>query len=70
MPLSTSVQVDGALVGAAIRQEKGYRFIATDYRTAEMDQTVWPNLDAVRRAAEQIVRTGRIASFTPNSIED
>jgi hypothetical protein len=47
-----SIQVDGSLVGAAIPQSNGVRFIATDIRVAEMDQTLWPKAADVRHAAE------------------
>ncbi len=59
MPQPVPIMVDGSLAGAAISQENGVRFIATDMRTAEMDQTTWPSMDDVRRAVEQMVRTGR-----------
>ncbi len=49
MSQSLPIQVDGNLVGAAVRQEKGVRFIATDFRVAEMDQTLWvAGADALR----------------------
>ncbi len=70
MSLSIPVQVDGSLVGAAVRQEQGVRFIATDFRVAEMDQTLWPSAADALRAAEQMVRTGRIPNFIPPLIED
>jgi thiazole synthase ThiGH ThiG subunit len=67
---SIPIQVDGSLVGAAVRQQNGVRFIAIDIRAAEMDQTLWPQTVDVLRAAEQLVRTGRIWNFTPQSVED
>ncbi len=70
MSLSIPIHVDGTLVGAAIRQDKGVRFIAIDVRAGEMDQTVWASKDAVQDAAEQMVRTGRIRNFSPDAIED
>jgi hypothetical protein len=70
MSLSTSIHIDGARVGAAIRQEQGFRFIATDVRAADLDQSVWPTLEAVRQAAAQLVRTGRVDNFSPPSIEE
>jgi len=70
MSLSVPIQVDGNLVGAAVRQEKGVRFIATDFRVAEMDQSLWPSADRARQAAEQLVRTGRIRNFDPPPIEE
>ncbi|MGD0105426.1 MAG: hypothetical protein ABSC06_15500 [Rhodopila sp.] len=70
MSQSIPIQVDGSLVGAAVRQEKGVRFIATDFRVAEMDQTLWGEAADALRAAEQMVRTGRIQNFNPPSVED
>jgi len=67
---SIPIQVDGSIVGAAVRQESGVRFIATDLRVAEMDQTLWPAAADVLRAAEQMLRAGRIPEFNPPSIED
>jgi hypothetical protein len=67
---SVAIEVDGSLVGAALRQDNGVRFIATDIRVAEMDQTVWPAAADVRQAAEQMVRTGHIHNFSPQSLED
>jgi len=46
------------------------RFIATDLRVAEMDQTFWPTAEDVLRAAKQMMNTGRIPNFDPPSIED
>jgi hypothetical protein len=67
---SVPIEVDGSIVGAAVRQENGVRFIATDLRVAEMDQTLWPAAADVLRAAKQMLRTGRIPKFNPPSIED
>jgi len=67
---SIPIQVDGSLVGAAVRQQNGVRFIATDIRAAEMDQTLWPETADVLRAAEQLVRIGRIRNFNSQSVED
>jgi hypothetical protein len=60
---SVSIEVDGSFVGALVRQDGKLRFIATDIRVAEMDQTLWPAMADARRAAEQMVRTGRIQNF-------
>jgi hypothetical protein len=70
MSLSVPIQVDGTVVGAAIPQEKGVRFIATDVRAGEMDQTVWNTTAEVQDAAEQLVRTGKIRNFSPDALED
>jgi hypothetical protein len=66
---SVSIQVDGSLVGAAVRQDGLFRFIATDIRVAEMDQTVWPATADALRAAEQMVRTGRIQNLDLQGLE-
>ncbi len=31
------IDMDGVFVGAAIRIDSGYRFVATDFRLAELD---------------------------------
>ena len=33
------IDVDGVFVGAAIRIDRGYRFVATDFRLEELDST-------------------------------
>ena len=70
MSHSIPIEVDGIFVGAAVRQERGVRFIATDLRVAEMDQTFWPTAEDVLRAAKQVMNTGRFPNFDPPSIED
>jgi len=47
---SVQIEVDGSLVGAAVRQQNGVRFIATDVRVAELDQTLWPATADAREA--------------------
>jgi hypothetical protein len=56
------IEIDGAFVGAAVRLDTGYRFVATDIRLEELDGTVWPSLADVRRLANCLFRTGRIAA--------
>jgi hypothetical protein len=68
--LSVPIQVDGSIVGAAIRQEYGVRFIAVDWRVGDLDQTHWNTADAAHRAAEQMIRTGKVANFNPPVIEE
>jgi len=53
------IEVDGAFVGAAVRLDTGYRFVATDLRVEELDGTTWPSLADVRRLAHRLFRTGR-----------
>ena len=57
------IEIDGAFVGAAVRLDTGYRFIATDIRLEELDGTVWPSLADVRRLANRLFRTGRVAAL-------
>ena len=55
------IVIDGAFVGAAVRLDSGYRFIATDFRLDELDGTVWPTLDDVRQRARRLYKTGRLS---------
>lgn len=50
------IDVDGVFVGAAIRIDRGYRFVATDFRLEELNSTVWPTLDEVRRLARRVLQ--------------
>jgi len=45
------IDVDGAFVGVAVRIDRGYRFLATDLRLEDLDTSIWPSLDDVRRVA-------------------
>jgi hypothetical protein len=47
------IDVDGVFVGAAIRIDRGYRFVATDFRLEELDSSIWPTLEDVRRVARR-----------------
>jgi hypothetical protein len=53
------IDVDGAFVGAAVRLNNGYRFIATDIKLDDLDGSIWPTLDDVQRLARQIYLDGR-----------
>ena len=66
----TPIEVDGTVVGSAVRQTRGVRFIAIDWRVGELDQTNWDSADAALRAAEQMVRTGKVRDFDPPAIEE
>jgi hypothetical protein len=59
------IDIDGAFVGAAIRLDTGYRFIATDMRLDELDGSIWPTLADVQRLARRLYLTGRFAGPTP-----
>ena len=52
------IEIDGVFVGAAIRIDRGYRFVATDFRLEELDTTIWPTL-AARIPAFEAIKAGR-----------
>lgn len=52
------IDVDGVFVGAAVRLDTGYRFVATDFRLEQLDSTIWPTLADVRRLARSLYLTG------------
>jgi hypothetical protein len=54
------IEIDGAFVGAAVRLDDGYRFVATDHRLHELNGTIWPSLADVRHRAGYLFRTGNI----------
>ena len=56
------IDIDGAFVGAAVRLDSGYRFIATDMRLEELDGSIWPTLADVRRLARRIYVSGHLTS--------
>lgn len=59
MQQSHVVEIDGAFVGAAVRQSDGYRFVAVDVRLDEIDGRVWPTLVDLRRQVRVMVLAGR-----------
>ena len=60
------IDIDGVFVGAAIRIDRGYRFVAIDFRLEELDSTIWPTLADVQRLARRLYLTGSFAgSATP-----
>jgi hypothetical protein len=67
---SITIEVDGSIVGAAVRQESGVRFIATDLRVAEMDETLWPAAADVLRAGEADVKHWSHTEVQSPSIKD
>jgi hypothetical protein len=54
------ITIDGAFVGAALRLDADYRFIAVDIRMDDLDGTIWPSLADVQRLAHRLYRTGRL----------
>jgi hypothetical protein len=62
------IDIDGVFVGAAIRIDRGYRFVATDFRMEELDSSVWPTLADVRRVARCVYRDATSAGpIAPSS---
>jgi hypothetical protein len=55
---SHPIDIDGVFVGAAVRLDRGYRFIATNMRLEELDQTIWPTLADVQRLARRLYLNG------------
>jgi hypothetical protein len=51
------IEIDGAFVGAAVRLDTGYRFVATDTRLEELNGTTMPSLAEVRRLAHRLFRS-------------
>ena len=56
------IEIDGAFLGAAVRLDVGYRFIATDFRLDDLDGTIWPTLADVKQRAARLFRTGSLAA--------
>ena len=54
------IEVNGAFVGAAVRHEHGYRFVAVDLRVEELDGSVLPSLADTQRLAASLLATGRL----------
>lgn len=55
------IEVDGVFVGVAVRIDRGYRFVAIDFRLKELDTSVWPTLDDVRLRARRSLLTATSA---------
>ncbi len=52
------IDMDGVFVGAAIRIDSGYRFVATDFRLEELNSTIWPTLADVQRGPDRVLPGG------------
>ncbi len=57
---SHPIDIDGAIVGAAIRLDQGYRFIAINMPLEELDQAIRPTLADVQRLARRLYLTGSL----------
>jgi hypothetical protein len=62
MMQSHVISIDGAFVGAAVRLDRGYRFVATDIRMDELNGTWWPTLEEVQHRAHRLYRAGDVAA--------
>jgi hypothetical protein len=60
---SFPIDIDGVFVGAAVRLDRGYRFIATNMRLEELDQTIWPTLADVQRLARRLYVHGSLVEL-------
>ncbi len=57
---SLPIEIDGRLVGGAVRSEHGYRFIAVDVRLEPIDKWNWSELPELERAVRHFFRTGQL----------
>lgn len=64
------IDVDGVFVGAAIRIDRGYRFVATDLRMEDLDTSIWPTLADVRRVARRVYQAATSAGPITPSLHD
>ena len=62
------IDIDGVFVGAAIRIDRGYRFVATDLRMEELDTSIWPTLADVQRVALRVYQNSTSAGPTSPSL--
>ncbi len=53
------IEADGVFLGAAVRLDTGYRFVAVDLRVEPLDETTWPDLATVQRLVRHLHATGR-----------
>lgn len=54
------IDIDGIFVGAAVRLDSGYRFIATNMKLDDLDGSIWPSLADIQRLARQAFHGGRV----------
>lgn len=52
------ITIDGVLVGAAVRLDIGYRFVAIHMQVEDLDTRVFQSLEEVQRLARRLYRTG------------
>jgi hypothetical protein len=54
---SHPIEVNGVFVGAAIRLDQGYRFVALSLRLDDLDGVIRPQLQDIRALAERMYST-------------
>jgi len=54
MRQSSVIDINGIFVGAAVKQDQDYRFIATHDRCGALDGSVFPSLREVKTAASAV----------------
>ena len=55
------IEIEGAFVGVAVATGTGFRFRAVHLRVEELDESVWPSLDDLRRVVRHLFVTGRLS---------
>ena len=56
---SQAIAIGGVTLGTAVTHELGVRFIATDVRVKDMDQSIWPSARYAQESARQLLRLAR-----------
>ncbi len=64
------IDIDGAFVSAAVRLDRGFRFIATDMKLDDLDGSIWPTLADVERLARRIYFGGRLSPPAPAQLRE
>jgi hypothetical protein len=52
-----AIEVGDVVVGTIVAHELGVRFIATDDRVRDMDQSIWPSVRYAEQSARQLFRS-------------
>ena len=54
-----AIEIGGVVLGTTVAHELGVRFIATDDRVKDMDQSIWPSIRYAEQSARQFFRSIR-----------
>ena len=60
------IDIEGRFVGAAVREDEGYRFVAVDIRLDDLDGSIWPTLAEMRLQLARLAATARIERALAN----